>query len=194
MFYLYLFLIVIAVSIIIAQIGYANRKKIGNSLLAKVKNKEGFNAEYTLLNHDKNQLLALDKSGKILICEALYDGTINDKLINFSDILEAEIKTNNTTISKISVGGTIAGVVLAGGVGALIGSQNNKKSIEKIKSISLKINTKDFDNPVITFQIFQSMDDKGVNPDSFSVQEPLNNAEKWEGMFKIILEQNKSTY
>ena len=124
----------------------------------------------------------------------LDDGGIKEKLINFNDIFEAEIKTNNNTISKISLGGTIAGGVLAGGVGALIGSQSNKKTVDKIKTITLKINTKDFDNPIINFNLFESIDKKGDNPDGDKVKETLKNAEKWEGMLKIILEENKLTH
>ena len=195
MFYLYLLIGMIVLGIIIGVLQNSAKKRQKNTLLERIKNKEGFNPDYTLFSHYYDNLLALDKTGnQILLCELLDDGGIKEKLINFNDIFEAEIKTNNNTISKISLGGTIAGGVLAGGVGALIGSQSNKKTVDKIKTITLKINTKDFDNPIINFNLFESIDKKGDNPDGDKVKETLKNAEKWEGMLKIILEENKLTH
>ncbi len=186
--------ILIVVLIVVFAIGkVAMQGKRGKNLNEHVNSISGFKADYTLLDHNKYQILALDKSGRLLLSEAMLGAEPKDRFIDFKDIIEVEVQTNNTTVSKVSMTGAVVGGAIAGGIGAIIGSQSGKSSKEKIKSITLKINTKDFDNPVIVHPLFESDDDKGTDPSSILLQEPIANADKWEGMFKIILEENKQS-
>lgn len=106
--------------------------------------------------------------------------------IYFNKILNTEVLKNNNTVHKISGTGTIVGGALAGGIGAVIGSQVGKKSKDKIESLDLLINIDDLERPTLKINFFN----KGM--ESHKSNEALSEIEKWQGIFKIILERNKT--
>lgn len=106
--------------------------------------------------------------------------------IPFKKIINCEVLKDNKTIHKISATGTIVGGALAGGLGAAIGSQAGKKSKEKVQSLDLLINIDDLENPTLKINFFhQGMEDYKLE------KEALPQVERWEGIFKVILERNK---
>lgn len=97
----------------------------------------------------------------------LYDFTT--ALLNLDSISDIEIVVNDVTIKESSISRAIVGGILAGGAGAIIGS-NTAKQKNKIDSIVLKIITKDIDNPVVRVDIYKSIFKEPYDSEKLSAQ------------------------
>lgn len=75
--------------------------------------------------------------------------------LSFEDILECEIIENNSVQKSSGVGRAIVGGALAGGVGAIIGS-NTGKSYDTVTSLVIKIITQSIQNPMIKIELINS--------------------------------------
>jgi hypothetical protein len=112
------------------------------------------------------------------------------KNYDFSDIVSFEVKVDDKSSRKVSVGGAVVGAALAGGLGALIGSQSGSKKT-KVENMHLLITVNSISNPTIKFSILNpSPDGKGWNSDSFMVERAVERAEEWTGIFNVILKRN----
>ena len=123
--------------------------------------------------------------------------------ISASDIMESEIVVNSTSISKISKGqqvtGALVGGVLAGGFGAVIGALSaSKTSVDKVKSIQLKITVNDLNKPVhkidcLTGEPYSEIPSKnGYSADSSEVRNAFTNIERWHAIMDVILKQQNN--
>lgn len=84
--------------------------------------------------------------------------------------------------------GALIGGAIAGGVGAIIGSQTNKKGKTMIKTIVLSIVVEDIKNPIINMPVLNSVD--GYKSDGQMIAMARTIAQRWDAIFKIILKQN----
>ena len=141
---------------------------------------------FTPHNNSNNSLSVNEKKKTISICHIKNDNVFVDNY-SFDQVIGFDIDIDGESARKITVGGIIAGAALGGGLGALIGSQfGGKKS--KVNLMHLVINVDDMSNPVIHFSILKpSFDGKPYNSDHFMVAEASKKAEKWSGIFKVIL-------
>lgn len=116
------------------------RKEINESRLAN------FNAtkkigKYLFIDREKEQCL---------IPTGILGAKINKSWVySFSDIQEFELLENGNSVSSGGVGRALAGGILFGGVGAVVGGvTGKKKSISTVTSMQIKITTSNIDNPV----------------------------------------------
>lgn len=87
------------------------------------------------------------------------------KIYNYSEILEYEILEDGETITKGGLGRAVAGGLLFGGVGAIVGGVTGGKSTKKIvKSLKVKIVLDNLANPVEYIDLLGAMETKS---DSF---------------------------
>ncbi len=151
-------------------------------------------------NEAKRQLLIVDKKHFNNLYEAMaYEKSTgrNHKefwatTIEFANILQSEIKTDDQTISKKStsrtLGGVLVGGALLGGAGAIVGGLSGAaKNFSKTKSIDLVITTKTLSDPIIKFRFFDSP--QQVSSSSSMVKYALDNAEQWQSIISIIIDQ-----
>jgi hypothetical protein len=74
----------------------------------------------------------------------------NPKIYNYSDIVDFELLEDGESISKGGLGRAVAGGVLFGGVGAIVGGvTGGKKSKAICKSLRIKITINDIKNPTV---------------------------------------------
>lgn len=72
------------------------------------------------------------------------------KIYKYEDILEFELLEDGDTITKGGLGRAVAGGVLFGGVGAVVGGATGKRTSKKVvKSMSIKITLKSMNEPVV---------------------------------------------
>jgi hypothetical protein len=107
----------------------------------------------------------------------------SNKVIPFKEIIEFEVLKNGNSITKISKSGLITGAIIGGGVGAIIGANSNKNTIEKITRLDLLLNLESIKDPIFKVNFYN-------NPEGKFSQGYLEVMEKWEGMMKIILKRN----
>lgn len=108
-------------------------------------------------------------------------------LIPFDEIIDFEILKDSETVSKVSAKGVIVGGVLAGGLGAIIGSQSGKKNKEKVESLDLIIRIDNIKNGIIKINFYKK---KEYIP---TLKEATETIEKWEGILKVVLERRKKS-
>lgn len=74
----------------------------------------------------------------------------NPKIFNYSDLAAFELVADETTIKKSGLGSAVAGGILFGGVGAVVGGLAGKKSLDAISSLKIRVTTTD---PIFTTAI-----------------------------------------
>ena len=111
-------------------------------------------------------------------------------IYNFENIINVEIEIDGNSVASPSLGGAIAGGLLFGGAGAIVGS--SAKTINKqIKDICLKIFIDDLNNPYHRLVFFTSETFIPSNHESISV--PQKNINEWYARLLNIIDKNKSS-
>lgn len=75
---------------------------------------------------------------------------MNKEVINIKEITSYELVQNDNVVSKGGLGASVAGGLLFGGIGAIVGSQvGAKHTRQKISIFRIKLITTDFNRPVL---------------------------------------------
>ena len=128
-----------------------------------------FDATDIYISHSESPGVAIDKERR-KIAIITQEGI---KVYEATAILSCEILQDNVQIisteRRSQFGGAVAGGLIAGGVGAVIGSLSGSRiSVTGIREIALRILFDDFDVPNHTIPFFYSDDAEGVDSDSSS--------------------------
>jgi hypothetical protein len=159
----YLIVVAFAVLLIILCLKQAGKnKKVRNDFLSLQKTDERF-AGSKLFDFINTSFILVSETGVIAL-KSLYMKEI--RILSMRDITGFEVLTNGKTAANI--GGAIAGGLLFGGIGAIIGGQSN----EKITKMSFLFKTNDFNNPNIEIPIIASSVKKGSFEDQ-AIQEKI---------------------
>jgi hypothetical protein len=75
---------------------------------------------------------------------------ITPKIYSFGDILDYRVEENGSSIMQGKSGGAIAGGLLLGMPGAIIGASGKRKVRETCNSLLVRISVNDIQNPLIT--------------------------------------------
>lgn len=113
-------------------------------------------------------------------------------VFSFDELVGAEVERNGSAIQKTNRGSQVAGAavggLLLGPVGLLLGGlSGSSRTIEKVKKLSLKIYTNDFEAPVSEIVFFE--DSEGQKPDSILVTSPAQQLDEWYARFQTILQR-----
>ncbi len=181
------YIVVIVIFVIIFSVINGNKQ---NDKKEQANRRMSFLKDYNLTHVDTTSndfgTIAIDNDSKLF----LYATNSNLLKLNFDDIIGFEILKDGETINKINRTGAVIGGVLAGGLGAVVGSQMNKQSKTVVKKIEFNLFTKDINNPTLKFMMYNGInlkDSTGFDiSDKFEVRMPI--IEKWEGIFKIIVD------
>lgn len=154
------------------------------------------------MKFDKN-IMAVDKNKQELYF--FYESEL-DRIIKFEDIVECKIIENSNVVESGGVGRAIVGGALAGGVGAIVGS-NTRKSKNIVSNLSVRIVTNEIDNPLynvalITYNIdinktlyanFYKIAMQFANNVYATIQAIINENNKSKTQKEDIQEQNNTT-
>lgn len=145
---------------------------------------------FTSHNDSRNCISVNESNSKVSFGYVDPNKQFVTKEYDFTDIVSFEVQIDDKSSRKVSVGGAIVGGALGGGLGALVGSQSGKQKT-KVRKMHLIITVNSISDPVIRFSIMSvSSDGKGWDSDSFIVERALERAEKWTGIFNVILKRN----
>ncbi|MEK4632543.1 hypothetical protein HRF58_09330 [Bacillus velezensis] len=193
-------LLIIAAFFIIGDFGTDKQKEIEKKKMVEIETAGSFPTQCkVILNPDKTAKLTLvEPEDKFVIHRFSQSGTLEEKIIPFEKIIEAEVSIDDNTVTKVSKGSQITGAVVgglaAGGIGALVGGlSSNKTETKFFKKIDLKLKLDDFSSPIFRFDFLPSKDDfglenvKGFRQDDPKVKDALSNAEIWQGIMEIAI-------
>lgn len=120
------------------------------------------------------------------------------RIIPYDKIIRVELNKNGNTISSKStirtIGGTLIGGALSGGVGAVVGGlSGNSKSINKVSSIQVRITIRDINNPSLTIDAFNARtmttDGKPIEVDECLCQQAISDANKIVDTIRVIIDE-----
>lgn len=151
-----------------------------------------------ILNKDNNELCVIYSTQQDEHGVHTYD----QRLIKFSDILSSEVIIDSHTVTSTSRGSQLtsaaAGGALFGNTGAVIGGLSGKtKSTEQVKNMDIKLTVNDLENPVCKINFldgcnqFNRPQKNGFKKDSEEYKQAIKQVEKWQGMFDVILKNQK---
>lgn len=101
-----------------------------------------------------------DNQMKWLVPDGFWGGKKNPKIYNYSDIVDFELLEDGESITKGGLGRAIAGEVLFGGIGAVVGGVTGSKKTKSVcTSLKIKITVNDIENPVV-YVTFLSTENK----------------------------------
>lgn len=112
------------------------------------------------------------------------------KIYNFSDVQSFELLEDGETVSKGGLGRAVAGGILFGGVGAVVGGVTGAKKTNSICSkLQIKITVKDINNPIVYINLISS----DTKKDSFVYKTLYNSAQEIMSILQLMTDENKDT-
>lgn len=164
-----------------------------NKLLALVNvNVKGKIKKY--INEEELKAIVLDETNKkihLFISENVH------LPFDFNDIIRSEILIDNETIISTNKGsqiaGSIVGGIIAGVPGMIIGGLSGEQTAKgNIKNIELKLTLNNMSNPTFKISFLSHISKVGHSKDSSKIKNAINEIEKWQGYFDIILKQQNN--
>lgn len=193
-----------------------NEKKVSNNTANSKKIRTTINEfdedSITFISKNKETAVALSEDEReVLIMSATQIKSdvpyiYKERTIKFDDIIQSEVIIDNETVTKTArgsqVGGAVIGGVLLGGVGAIIGGlSGGTRSKEEIRNIDIKLTVNDMNDPVSVITFLHDIDfesefrerlKRGHSKDSVEFTNAIKQAEKWQGMFDVILKSRNN--
>ena len=97
-----------------------------------------------------------DNKKQWLIPDGFARTKVNPKVYNYKDIIEFELLEDGESITKGGLGRAVAGGVLLGGVGAIVGGvTGNRKTNSIVNSLKIKITLNDINNPNVYISLIK---------------------------------------
>lgn len=172
---------------------YDKRKKFEEL----IKNIDGFTPSQKYVSKTLDSSIMIDEANK-KVC--LVHSDLTQKLVlNYKDILEAEIIEDGNTITKTSrssqLGGALIGGILAGGVGAIIGGLSGEKSSEEeAVRVDLKVVINNTKEPIqiINFLLDDRIDPLtmkpfGINKKSQTFKDAMKEVNHWHSLLSVVI-------
>lgn len=187
---------------LIGFVGMNKQKEDENQILNLLESAGNYPSDYKFyITPDKDMKLTLIESDEKFVVHRLHkDQSLEEIVVPFNNIIEAEVTIDDNTISKVSRGNQLAGALvggaLAGGIGAIIGGlSSDKMETKRFRNIALKIKMDDFESPIFKIDFLPSKTDMGLEnvsgfkQDDAKVKEAISNVEIWQSIFEIAIKK-----
>lgn len=173
-----------------------NYSNVMEKELEKALINNNFTADISYLSDDYLSGIALNKTEEKVVVFKRFNikEDFSPSIYNFSDILECSIKEDGdtviNTVSKSLIGRAMAGGVLFGGIGAVIGGLSGERIVsEKIYRATLSLTFDDIDYPIREVDFLNSNMLVDRNSDLYrKIYDDLN---KWHKTISVIIKRNE---
>lgn len=165
--------------------------------LNKAISKHKFNSDYYYLSDDYLTGIALNSTDNKIAIFKRYN--VNDNLsptlLDFKDIIECSIVEDGETVTCTSkgsaIGHAVAGGVLFGGIGAVVGGLSGEKvASTKIYKATLSIVVDNLHDPIQEIHFLNS--NMLVDRSSTLYQKVYSDLNKWHKTLSIIIKRNEN--
>lgn len=162
------------------------KKEILNEVYNNDKNKqllEEFLPTKKILNY-----IEFDEQKRLwLIPDGFAGKKVNPKIYSFDDIIEYELLQDGDSVTKGGLGRAVAGGVLFGGVGAIVGGTTGKKKTKSvINDLKIKITVNNTCNPSVYVKLINAP----TKANSIIYKTSYSAAQEILSMLSIITQKN----
>lgn len=113
--------------------------------------------EFTPTKKISSYLEVDEEKGEWLVPDGLFGGKKHPKIFKFADIVNYELLVNESSVASGGVGRAIAGGLLFGGTGAIVGGITGKKRTQSVvNSMKIKITVDNLQCPTVYIKFFTS--------------------------------------
>lgn len=174
------------------RIGKPIKKMTVEDIASAIKEKEVNDSALSSFNPTKKigKKIEFDDHKQLWLLPSPFRGKRDRSTVyNYSDILGFELLEDGESVSQGGLGRALAGGVLFGGAGAVVGGVTGKKKNKAIcTSLRIKISLKDINNPVeyIDFITLDTKKDGSIYHDSY------NQAQECLSVFQLICDQQEN--
>jgi hypothetical protein len=111
------------------------------------------------------------------------------RIYTFDEVLEYELLEDGESITKGGLGRAVAGGVLFGGVGAIVGGvTGGKRTKSIINSLRIKITINDFQNPAVYINLINTK----TKADSYTYKNSYSAAQQILSVLALVLKYNET--
>jgi hypothetical protein len=132
--------------------------------------------------------LTLDENKKQWLIPGKFGGTKKSWVFNFSDIKEFELLENGGSVGSGGLGRAVAGGILLGGVGAVVGGLSGGRS-SVVNNLQVKITTKDIDRPAVYIKLISG--GASFKTNSFTYKQLFKKAQDVMSTLSVIVDGEK---
>ena len=132
--------------------------------------------------------LSLDENKKQWLIPGSFGGIKKSWVFNFSDIKEFELLENGGSVGSGGLGRAVAGGILLGGVGAIVGGLSGGRS-SVVNNLQIKITTKDIDRPAVYIKLISGSASFKTN--SFTYKQLFKKAQDVMSTLSVIANGEK---
>lgn len=172
-------------------------KEITINQAEKIFNQHGIRKYH--IGEDNLSCVGIDESQNIIILLTRMElkDNFNINLLSFQHIIEVKLIEDDLTLTSVSrasqIGGAIAGGLLAGGIGAIVGGSGGTQYSEKeVRKIDLEIIIDSLDNPIQKVSFMN--EDLFIKKYEKKYKEKFEEANYWYRLFSVILKRNEKEY
>ena len=173
--------VIIAIVVLKSVLNSMKKKKQTNyfqTVIDKIK-VDGYTISKYFVNLNRDLLIGFDEDKKELFVTKVNE---EPKFYSFDKILDCTLNINGQNITKSSASNIVGGAILAGGVGALIGSTMKQKTSTKLTYVGLTLTIDNLSSPNLNLCFAKGDEYQCVN------SKPA--LEEWHHVFKVIVERN----
>lgn len=113
----------------------------------------GFNTKIRKEIHQHSFLISEDYK-KLAILNNGIAKIVAPQTLDIEQLKECQVIQDGSTIIKNAIGRAVVGGVIAGGAGAIVGT-NSGKQIKQVERIELRFLTKNLNNPIVRIAIYE---------------------------------------
>jgi hypothetical protein len=183
--------------LIASNISHAkNYSRVMEKTLEKALINNNFKADISYLSDDYLSAIAINKTEKNICVFKRFDikDDFSPSIYNFNEILECSIKEDGdtviNTVNQSLIRRAVAGGVLFGGVGAVVGGLTSERiASEKIYRSTLSLTFDDIDYPIREVDFLNS--NMLVDRNSELYKKIYNDLNKWHKTISVIIKRNE---
>lgn len=132
-----------------------------------------------------------ENNRKWFVPDGVFGAVKNPIIYSFDDIIAFELLEDGNSITKGGTGRAIAGGLLFGGVGAIVGGNTAKR---KTKSTCTKLQIKITVNSMSTPAVYVNLIAGETRTDGFAYKTAYNSAQNILSVLQVICENNKTMH
>ena len=148
-----------------------------------------FVKEFDNIIEFNNRAMAINKEKKELYF--LFNDEL-DKLIKYESIIECKVIENSNIVNSGGIGRAIVGGIIAGDSGAIVGA-NTRKSKNIVSSLSIRIVTKEIDEPLYTLELLDYQIDTNKQLYANFYKQAMEFANNVYATIQAIIKDNNNT-